>query len=466
MNARTRRLLAGGAGLALGAATGAVVLALSGSAGAHRTELGTRRAVLPASLEVAHLPPLLTVPGESVELRYDIYCPSPSENDAVCTAGGTVYIRAGTSGPFRAVPLAVDPAAQEGRYVARVPADIAASPTGFTYYAVLRNTVSGASTTLPAGGAAAPQRSLSLGGRAVQVSLGVHGFAAAAAADARVARVSWGGSTSQAGLEEGPEETPIGGSSFDVDSSGAVTVLDEANRRALRFRAGGEAPFSVPLSISGRMADLALGSDGTMYVLEYPATGAPFPVVRAFDRGGRPKESVMLAEQTASQIRLGPGGPVTNQYPSTQWMPVEKAGVPLKAAAQEAGGGSSRPLPDGSQVVVYRHGASEIRAALASPAGVVRSWVVHSATPVAEVQLAQPLGSRLVLVFRLYTDAQDQFQALVLGDTGIVQRLSLASNDWAETAPLSRFRLVGTSLYQLGSTPQGLFVDRYDLEVG
>jgi hypothetical protein len=53
----------------------------------------------------------------------------------------------------------------------------------------------------------------------------------------------------------------------------------------------------------------------------------------------------------------------------------------------------------------------------------------------------------------------------VLGDAGIVRRLSLASNDWAETAPLSRFRLVGTSLYQLGSTPQGLFVDRYDLEV-
>jgi hypothetical protein len=415
---------------------------------------------------VAHLPPLLTVPGESVELRYDIYCPSSSETDAPCNAGGTVYIRAGSSGPFRTIPLAVDPAAQEGRYLARVPADIAASPTGFTYYAVLRNNAGGTSTTLPAGGAAAPQRSLSLGGRAVQVSLGVHGFATTAAADVRVARAAWGGGNVKAGLEEGPEEAPIGGSSFDVDSTGAVTVLDEANRRALRFRAGAETPVSVPLSISGRVADLALGSDGTMYVLEYPGAGAPLPVMRAFEPGGRAKESVLLAERTASQIRLGPGGPVTNQYPSTQWMPVEKAGVPLKSAAQEAAAGSPRPLPDGSQVVVFRHGTGEIRAGLVSPAGVVRSWVVRSATPVAEVQLAQPLGDRLVLVFRVYTDTQDQFQALVLGDTGIVRRLSLASNDWAETAPLSRFRLVGTSLYQLGSTPQGLFVDRYDLEVG
>ena len=33
------------------------------------------------------------------------------------------------------------------------------------------------------------------------------------------------------------------------------------------------------------------------------------------------------------------------------------------------------------------------------------------------------------------------------------------------TAPLSRFRAVGGSLYQLGSAPDRLFVDRYDLGV-
>jgi hypothetical protein len=31
--------------------------------------------------------------------------------------------------------------------------------------------------------------------------------------------------------------------------------------------------------------------------------------------------------------------------------------------------------------------------------------------------------------------------------------------------PLSRFRLVGASLYELGSTGQAAFVDRYDLGV-
>jgi len=39
------------------------------------------------------------------------------------------------------------------------------------------------------------------------------------------------------------------------------------------------------------------------------------------------------------------------------------------------------------------------------------------------------------------------------------------SLEWAESAPLARFRLVGSSLYRLGSTRAGLFVDRFDAEV-
>jgi hypothetical protein len=65
----------------------------------------------------------------------------------------------------------------------------------------------------------------------------------------------------------------------------------------------------------------------------------------------------------------------------------------------------------------------------------------------------------------VYTNDQDEFVVLVLGPGGIEQRFSRDSADWAETAPLSRFRLVGASLYQLGSTPAGVFVDRIDLEV-
>jgi hypothetical protein len=88
-----------------------------------------------------------------------------------------------------------------------------------------------------------------------------------------------------------------------------------------------------------------------------------------------------------------------------------------------------------------------------------------SATPLGEVQLAEALGNRVVVVIRPYTETQDEFLVLVLGDHGVERSFSVDSADWAETAPLARFRLAGSSLYQLGSTPSGMHVDRFDLEV-
>jgi hypothetical protein len=69
-----------------------------------------------------------------------------------------------------------------------------------------------------------------------------------------------------------------------------------------------------------------------------------------------------------------------------------------------------------------------------------------------------------VAVFAVYTDERSEFEALVL-DGRSVQALSLPSAEWAESAPLARFRLAGSSLYELGSTPSGVFVNRFDLEV-
>jgi len=53
---------------------------------------------------------------------------------------------------------------------------------------------------------------------------------------------------------------------------------------------------------------------------------------------------------------------------------------------------------------------------------------------------------------------------LVLDRSGVRRTFALESAAWAETAPLARFRLVGSSLFRLDSTPAGVFVDRFDLE--
>jgi hypothetical protein len=461
-----RRLLESAAGLTAGVAAGLALLVLSGAALAHR--LGTPGDADPGTLiEAAHVPPLLTVGERPVELRYDIYCPSSGsdpEGGAPCDAGGSVYVRAGESGPFQAIPLELDAAAAQGRYVARVPSVIASSPSGFTYYAKLRNRQTGVEAILPPGGATAPQRSLPIGG-AVMAKLGTHAFGLVRQADARVASASWGSGIDQVGLEDGPQATPMGASAFDVDAAGEVVVLDEAKKRLLRFAPGARTPHAVPLAINGTLADLALAPDGSVYVLETAGQGpAETPLIRSFDANGHSLGSWHTAERTSAALRMGPSGPVILEYPAGQWMPAAVGGDAVEPAIQEGQGRAGQPVAGAGEIVVLRTG-NEVRVALVGPGRVRASWRIQTVTPLAEVQLAEPLGQRLVVVLRVYNDSRDEFVALVLDAKGVVKQFSLDSADWAETAPLSRFRLAGSSLYQLGSSSTGTFVDRFDLGV-
>ncbi len=467
---RARSLWHRGGAAALGLAVGAgVALAVLAAAGASSQATATSRGsdAGRSVLEVSHLPPLLRLPGEAPELRYDIYCVRPGddglEGESPCEAGGTVFVRAGSSGPFRAVPLELDVGAVEGRYVARIPADIAASPQGFSYYAVLEDKATGAAATVPAGGSAAPQRSLRLD-RPITVALGSHRFGATRPASARVLQARWGDGPDEVGLEPGPSSQPIGGASFDVAPSGAVTLLDEAHRRLLRWQPGSVRPQTIPVAINGTMADLSAAPDGSLYVLETTSSDGGPPFLRHFAPDGRERGRVRLVDRTSSQLRLGPDGPVALQYPSAQWMPVARGEGTVAPLAQAAGGRAGRPTAGGREVVVF-HRPDEVRAALVTAQGVAQAWRVTSATPLGEIQLAEPLDSGLLLVFRVYEEGRDEFEALVLDRRGLARRFSLHSADWAETAPLSRFRRVGSSLYQLGSSAEGVFVDRYDLEV-
>ena len=67
----------------------------------------------------------------------------------------------------------------------------------------------------------------------------------------------------------------------------------------------------------------------------------------------------------------------------------------------------------------------------------------------------------------VYTDTDHEYEAVVVDPSSgsLVDQFSLPASEWAQSMPLSRFRLVGSSLYELGSTDQGAFVDRYDLGV-
>jgi len=161
---------------------------------------------------------------------------------------------------------------------------------------------------------------------------------------------------------------------------------------------------------------------------------------------------------------MGPNGPVVLEHPSHLWAPVVADGVSLPAGDQLRHGRVGRPLRSGVEVVAYRTG-DELRLALLSRGRIQSSWRITSPDHIGEVQLAEPFGDQVAVVVRVYDEHSDEFRVLVLDRHGLVQEFGVASADWAEAAPLSRFRLIGGMLYQLGSDPEGAFVDRYDLEV-
>lgn len=449
MRRPTKRSLTGGAaGIAVGILGGIVLSSVSTG--------GAAPPLPPALVEAAHLPPLLRLPGEPSTLRYAIVC-RPRADGRPCEGAGDVYVRAGQTEPFRRLALRRGDDAVEGRYFADVPPEIAAAPDGFSYYAVLRDEATGAALTVPAGGSSAPQRSIVLR-KAVEVDLGAHAFGRARSRDVRVVAAEWGSAVGEAGVAGTRELGFVGPSAFDVDAHGGVTMLDQVNGRLQRWAQGRVTATSV--DVSGGLADLVVEPDGTVDVLEPPNRALPAPVLRSFDAAGALKSVRRLADRTWAKLAVGPAGPVVQQQPSEQWLPAA-----VDRASQARHGRPGRPVANGREVLVQRVGAGELRLAETAGSATVRAWRITSSTPLGEVQLAEPLGSRIAVVVKTYTDLRDEYAVLVLDRTGIVEELSLAAPQWAEAAPLARFRLHGSSLYRLGSTPSGVFVDRFDLQV-
>jgi hypothetical protein len=446
-----RSLAGGAAGIVAGVIGGIALTSVMAASGPTPAAPG---------LDAVHIPPVLTRAEEPVTLRYAIVC-APRDDGEPCDGSGSVYVRAGQSGPFQQLTLRRGEDSSEGRYFVDLPREAATSRAGFSYYAVLRD-ATGATITVPTGGEAAPQRSVPLGD-AADVKLGVHAFGRGRAPDERVVVAAWGSEVGQAGLIGSRELGFVGPSSFDVAADGSVAVLDQVNTRVERWSRLGVKATAV--EVSGGLADFALEPGGTMDVLEPPSRVSPAPVLRSFRDDGTPRWAQSLSDRTWAKLAAGPAGPIVQQQPSEQWLPVADHGHALGRVAQAGRGRPGRSFANGREVVVERVGAGELRLAEVAGDAVVRSWRITSGTALGEVQLAEPHGNRLVVVTKTYTDDRSEYVALVLDRSGIVNSFAVESLEWAESAPLARFRLAGSSLYRLGSTRAGLFVDRFDLEV-
>jgi len=439
-------------------AGGAAGIAAGIIAGIGLSSISTASPSLPSPprfVDAAHVPPVLTLPGEPIRLRFAVVC-TPRNDGEPCHGSGDVYVRAGQTGTFGRLALRRSEDSKDGRYYVDLPEEIGSSPDGFSYYAVLRDDETGATLTVPSGGAAAPQRSLQLRAPAA-VTLGAHVFGHPRAADARVVEARWGSAPQDVGLAGSRERGFTGPSAFDVEPDGTVDVLDQVNGRVSRWTRVRHS--LVPIGVDDGLADFAVEADGSYDVLE------PTGTLRSFRADGSPKWSQTLSDRTWAQLARGPSGPVVQQQPSEQWLPAAEEGRPLTRSAQARAGRPGKPVGDGREVIVERVGESELRVAETVGNSPLRSWRITSATSLGEVQLAEPQADRIVLVAKTYTDERDEFLVLVLDAKGLAHEFSVAATAWAEAAPLARFRLAGSSLYRLGSTPAGAFVDRFELEV-
>jgi hypothetical protein len=441
-----RSLAGGAAGIAAGVIGGVALTAVS-SAGPAATPSPS------AAVDAAHVPPLLRLPGEPVRLRYAIVC-APRDDGLPCDGSGTVHVRASDSEPFQAFPLGRGDESRDGRYFVDVPPELASGR--FSYYAVLRDGSSGATITVPSGGAEAPQASVPIHD-AVTVELGRHVFGRTRTPDARVAEAAWGSGPRDVGLAGSRELGFTGPSSFDVEPDGTVDLLDSVNGRVLSSKNG--RVQRVPLGIQPEAADFAAEPDGSFDVLDSGGT------LRRYSADGTPAWVQRLADRTWAKLAHGPSGPLVLQQPSEQWMPLADQGMPLGRAAQARAAHDGRPLGGGRELVLERVRTGELRIAESVGRSILRVWRVTSETPLGEVQLAEPRGDAIVIVTRAYTDDRDEFLVLVLDRNGLVDGFSVASGSWTETAPLARFRLAAGGLYRLQTTKAGAAVDRFDLEV-
>jgi hypothetical protein len=442
------------AGFTTGGLVGVALLAInvvgtaSGGAGAIRAEAA-------GQMDVLHTPPLLVSPGESTALSYEIVCsPEGQEPPTPCSPSGTLHVRAVGARSFASVQLTRLP---NGRFSYDVPAALKGG-NGFEYYVTFQDG-RGNSATVPAGGAAAPERAWIVS-KWTTVDLGTHAFGSTRSPDSVVFKSGWGTGATDLGLNDGREQSRIGPSGFDVTADGAVVVLDQVNHRLARYGNGKVDHF--PIEFRGGEGDIAVGNDQTVWVLDDGGAQGHVGVVRGYGAAGQLVGRATLGAPLGEMLRAGPNGPVVHSYPSEMWLPVANGQVGRTQAQQVAGARAGRPVVGGREVVV-RASPGEARFALVAGNRVLSAWRVVSTTNLGEVQLAEPSGSGVTAIVRLWTEGQAEFRVLRLGATGLTGSFDVAPAEWAESAPLSRFRVRGGTLYQLRSSPAGAEVVAYQM---
>jgi hypothetical protein len=211
------------------------------------------------------------------------------------------------------------------------------------------------------------------------VPLGTHTFGHLASPDGVVAQAD----PDEVGWESPPpgaDGVSFGPWSFDIARDGSVWLLDEVNHRLLVWRPGLPNRVAQTVTLPFKAAvDLAVSSNGTVYVTSMPAGGSG-DYLYALTSSGQVRWKTLLPEQRAMGSLLVVNGVVYFHF--TKWTPMtDEGGRPLSTAEQRRLASSHQPLPGGLRLSEKLVSPRELRLSLIDKAGqTVRGWQITSKT--------------------------------------------------------------------------------------
>ncbi len=397
-----------------------------------------------ADLEAFYTPPVLVRAGERVQIPVDVVC--ATEAGGPCATTVTMGARAG-AGRWE---QATAPGVKGMRFDLTAPAARSVATGGGGRVSFFLRAADAAGRTEALGSTSNPL--------AFYVTRDLPVVRVPAVAFGRVRRpqtvlsLRWGSGPARAGLEPGLESATVGPSSFDVDAAGRIYLVDSLQDRIAVFRSG-KLVRQIPAVVSAR-ADIAAGADGRAFVADGDHGTV---VVRGFDRAGRASGTASVGAGLSWHIRANGNGASVNLLPLDAWVPA-------------GGGAPAVGMPTASGARLIRLG-TERSVRLGSVRGDLVTGAVEIVSTVrfGDVALAEPDGAGgyvvVVHVWRAAPSPADQYQVIRVAGGRVLGTFAVANTSFAETPPLSRFRLGKDGrLYQMTSSPSGVKIVRFELD--
>lgn len=406
----------------------------------------------PASLQVFYSPPGLVRAGHKVRIPVDAFCTTVQGD--WCPADVTIGTQPG-AGPWETITRS----ARIGLEFDLTEAAARAAQNGMNVLPFFMRVEAATGLVSSVGSARMPLK-LWVVPEMTQVRLPVIPFGQVRKpTDALF--LPWGTGPKKAGLSPGRESLTGGPSSFDVDDEGRIYLLDTEQDRLAVF-SGGELLRGVPLALDAD-ADVSVASDGTAYVLEVRNDVAE---VRAISPFGTVEPARSLGEALSAHVRTVGDKAYANLLPADVWVQVPSGTDALQTALPSE---TFIGAPIGGEAQLVRIGTTEsLRLGMVSGDGVSNPVEIRSGTDLGEVALAEPDGNGgywcVVRVWREDPTPAHQYQVVHISGDRIVETFAVSAEQFADTPPLSRFRLGHDGhLYQLTTSPSGVRIVHFDL---